>query len=431
MRYLLLVFISFFIIACGTDSPSEFKDLEENNSEIVINMNMNNVQNNTPPTTINNNVLNQLNNIRIASSLIPLSKNTELNNSAYNHAYYLNINHQVGHYESSSKQSFTGIKPVHRAIYSGYKSKMVSENLSVGQSSPYQSLKGLMSAIYHRFGFLDFDINTIGYGKENVSYVYNMGNSDLNNLCKGTSFNSNGTYYTNVCADPLFKIEASVYENELNKTINANPSYVIYPYNNEKNVTTSFYEESPDPLPTYDVSGYPISIEFNKNQYDMSNFSINSFIIYDDSNNVLDLAQDYNNSSLILSKANDINGYFSQYQFAIFPKNRLKYNTHYNVKFAYNYNGIPQNIVWGFTTEKLDNFIQYNNTDLNLNTNTKYNIYIPPLHKNNIYNRFSISCVYLSSNSAPSYEIDFYDKNTITLKISGENITSCSIQLKK
>ena len=408
MKYLLLVFISFFIISCGTASSD---NLDSKISDIK--------QNNTIDT--NSTVLNQLNDIRINSGMIALTNNSYLNSSSYNHAYYLNINHKVGHYESSIDQNFTGVNPVDRTLSVGYKSKMVSENLSVGQETEDFSLKGLMSAIYHRFGFLDFDINTIGYSDVNVTYVYNMGNSDLNNLCKGTSFNSSGTYYTNVCADSTFKIEANTYSSELNKTINANPPYVIYPYNNEKNVITSFYEETPDPLPSYDVSGYPISIEFNKNQYDMSKFSVNNFIIKNENDVLLELAVDYKDGNSILSEANDRNNHITYYQFAIFPKNRLDFDSNYTVEFSYAYEGISKNITWGFKTEKLDNFIQYNNTDLNLDTNTKYYIYIPPVNENDIYNRFSLSC----SNNL--IDIDFFDLNT--LKISGDNISSCTLSL--
>jgi len=408
MKYLLLVFISFFIISCGSSSSD---NLDSNNSPV----NQNNI------IDTNSRLLNQLNNIRINAGMIALTNNKYLNSSAYNHAFYLDTNNKVSHYESSNDKNFTGVKPVDRTNAVGFKSTMVSENLSVGQATEESSLKGLMSAIYHRFGFLDFSINTIGYGKENVSYVYNMGNSDLNHLCEGTSFNSSGSTYVGVCVDSSFKIEASVYENKLNKTINANPSYVIYPYNNEKNVTTSFYEETPDPLPSYDVSGYPISIEFNKNQYDMSKFSVNNFIIKNENDVLLELAVDYKDGNSILSKPNDINNHISYYQFAIFPKNRLNFNTNYTVEFSYTYEGVSKNIIWGFKTEKLDNFIQYNNSTLNLDRNTKYNIYIPPVNKNDIYNRFSLSC----SNNL--IDIEFFDLNT--LKISGYKTSSCTLSL--
>ncbi len=418
MRYLLLVIFSFFIISCGETTP-----IDTNNNPYV-------------PTSdiIDNNIsaLNMLNYIRVNAGMVALSNNSYLNNSAYNHAKYLDKNHLVGHYESDQYSYFTGVKPSNRTTYVGFKSTVVSENLSVGQSSEYYSLKGLMGAIYHRFGFLDFSINTIGYGKENLTYVYNMGNSDLNTLCEGTSYEQSGSYYEEICSDKSFKIKASIYESEENKTINSNPSYVVYPYSNEVNVTTAFYDETPDPLPHYDVSGYPISIEFNENEYNMSKFSINSFIIYDDNNNVLDLAADYNDSNTILSKINDNNIiYFNDYQFAIFPKNRLEYNKHYNVEFSYIYNGESKLIKWGFTTEKLDNMITYNNTTLNLNTYTKYYIYITPKDKNDVYNRFSISCSYSSNSPSPKYEIDFFDKNTISLKVSGDNVYSCDLTLNK
>jgi hypothetical protein len=409
MRYLVLVIFSFFIISCGSSSTSD--DLSSN----------------IPPSlNTNYSIINQLNNIRVNAGMIALSNNNYLNDSAYNHAYYLDKNNFVSHYESDKYPYFTGVTPSNRAVYAGFKSTIIGENLSVGQDSEYFSLKGLMSAIYHRFGFLDFSINTIGYGKQNLSYVYDMGNIDLNNLCYGDSFEERGrSYYINVCADATFKIETNIYDDTKDKTINANPSYVVYPYANELNVTTSFYDETPDPLPTYDVSGYPISIEFNKNKYNMDSFSINSFIIYDDNNNVLELAADYKDSNTILSKENDINNiYFNDYQFVIFPKNRLEYNTHYNVEFSYIYNGETKLIKWGFTTEKLDNMITYNNSTLNIESNKKYYLYIPPEDKNDIYNRFSTTCIYYAN-----VDMEFFDKNTLSVNILSSNSNMCTISL--
>jgi len=426
MRYLFLVFISFFIISCGTtdeNSTTKTSSLNSNDSA-------SNLTNTIEENVYSSSVIDDLNQLRINSGMIALNTNEYLNKSAYNHALYLDINNYIGHYEDEDYKKFTGRTPADRAVNSGYESRVVSENLSVGQLTESLSLKGLMGAIYHRFGFLDFKINTIGYEKVNQSYVYNMANSDLNNLCYGNSYDEHDSYYIYVCKDTSFKIEVSTYNYELNKTINSNPSYVIYPYANQENVPTSFYDETPDPLPSYKVSGYPISIEFNENQYNMDKFSIKSFIIYDENNNPLELAADYKDSDTILSATNDTNSHFNSYQFAIFSKDRLKYNTHYNVKFTYTYDGKDKEILWGFTTESLTNIVNYQD-DLTLKANTSYNIYIKPENKDDIYTTSYISCSYSGDASEPTYHLNYYDNNTLSLNIEGSSLVKCDLYLNK
>ena len=425
MKYVVYIFIISVFIGCGSSSTNTSDDNKTDTNKttpIIIPIKISNENNKT--------ILDKINVLRVASGMVKLTSNNELNISSYNHALYLDSNNISGHDENNTKQNFTGVNPVDRTIISGFKSRLISENLSVGQDSEDLSLKGLMSAIYHRFGFLDFNINTIGYGSVDKTYVYNMGNSDLNLLCNDGNYTGNNAYTYNVCSDTSFRIESNIYNNKLNQTRNANPSYVIYPYNNETNVTTVFYEESPDPLPTYGVSGYPISVEFNKNEYNMSNFSINSFIIYDNDNNVLELASDFNDSNNILSKVNDINLHLDEYKFAIFPKNVLDYNTKYKVEFSYNYIGTTKLIQWNFTTENLPNLIIYNNNGITMQTNILYNIYIAPSSKIDTFNSMNISCSY-SGNIAPSYVNNFYDANTISLKISGDNISTCTLTVNK
>jgi len=374
-------------------------------------------------------IIKQINKLRVNSSMSSLSVNKNLNLSALNHAKYLDELHMSGHNETNTNAlNYTGEKPSNRVIYAGYKSTKVSENLSVGQKSEDLSLDGLMSAIYHRFGFLSFSINEIGYAKVNNTYVYNMGNSNINTLCNKNSFNKPGKYIYNICDNSSFRIEKNVYDDAINKVINKNPQYVIYPYKNQTNVTPVFFEEIPDPLPTYQVSGYPISIEFNKNDFNMSNFILNSFILKDSNNDIVNLIE-HNNSSDIMSKQNDINNHFNKYQFAIFPEKRLNFNSTYNVNFDYTYEGNNYTINWNFTTKSLNNLIVYNDTTLDISLDKTYFIYLQPIDKNDIYTKISTSCSY-SSNGSVKSNVSFYDKNTIKLNISGKEVIQCRFILK-
>lgn len=376
----------------------------------------------------NQTIISKLNYLRNQSGMISLKDNLNLNISSLNHAKYLVELNQNGHYETNTSAiNYTGYAPLNRALYAGYKSKKVSENVSVGQLSEDLSLDGLMSAIYHRFAFLDFDIDEIGYGKEEKAYVYNMGNSYINRLCGEGNFTSSGTYYYNVCEQSSFRIEFSKYDSALNTTINRNPTYVIYPYINETNVTPVFYEESPDPLPNHNVSGYPISIEFNKNNFNMNNFTLNSFVLKDSNSNIIDLIEQ-NNFIDIMSKINDINTKFTDYQFAIFPNKRLEYNSTYSVSVDYTYEGNTHIINWNFTTKVLPNLIKYDDANITIELDKEYYLYFEPIDSNDIISSYSIGYTYQGVNNIAITK-SLYDKNTIKIKISGDAIRSAKITL--
>jgi len=369
--------------------------------------------------------LDLINQFRIDSGLNKLSLNDELSLSSLNHAKYLIENDISSHDEvNSNAQFYTGFAPADRAIYTGYNSRFVLENLSTGQKDVANSLDGLMGAIYHRFAFLDFNVDLIGYGIENDAYVYNMGNSYLNTLCNANSFSGYGQYYTNVCADESFRIEKSIYDDTKKILNNSNPSYVIYPYDNQKDVTPVFYQESPDPLPNHDVSGYPISVEFNENDYDMSLFTLNHFTLTNSDGRDIDLISHSGDSLNIMSQTNDSNKKFTQFQFAIFPEQRLEYNTSYDVVFSYDYNNSSNIIEWSFTTKSLENLIKFNNSDVTINSDVSYNIYFEPSSNTELINNISSSC-----SSTIDIDYTFYDNNTLSFHLSGNSGDYCYIDL--
>ncbi len=138
--------------------------------------------------------LKQINKIRQQAGMTPLVYSSALTKSSQNHANYLSRYVSNGspkinmHKENSSLAGFSGEQAWDRAERIGYPSKAVKENISAGNKNIETSLDGLMSGIYHRFTFLDFLIDTIGYGVATgrsgySSYVYNMGRKDLEKVC--------------------------------------------------------------------------------------------------------------------------------------------------------------------------------------------------------------------------------------------------------
>ncbi len=122
---------------------------------------------------------------------MPLFHHSELlTESAANHVHYLNANpvnstdYLDYHHQLPGRIGFTGVKPSDRALHVGYPSRKVSENISTGSATSYSgSISSLMSAIYHRFGFLDFTVDEIGIARDDTIFVYDMGNRQLSRIC--------------------------------------------------------------------------------------------------------------------------------------------------------------------------------------------------------------------------------------------------------
>ncbi len=138
--------------------------------------------------------LEQVNQYRQAVGLNTLSSSQALNRSAKNHADYLshieqeNIKSmQDAHGEIRGNAGFTGKTVRERTQVENYPHHSVSENISLGNLDELSSTELLMSGIYHRFGFLNFLIDEMGVGISKKVYVYNMGRSDLSQICRHPS----------------------------------------------------------------------------------------------------------------------------------------------------------------------------------------------------------------------------------------------------
>ena len=98
--------------------------------------------------------LDYLNSLRTNAGMPAFTSDDQLEASAKNHSKYMQTNNIFSHGEDSTKSGYTGDYASNRAIFAKYKNKGVSENISARQASVEDSIDGLMSAIYHRFGFL-------------------------------------------------------------------------------------------------------------------------------------------------------------------------------------------------------------------------------------------------------------------------------------
>lgn len=359
------------------------------------------------------NAFNMVNDYRQIAGMTAFEENSYLDAAAYNHSHYMAINNLYGHYEDSSLPGYTGYSPSDRAYYVGYLSS-VTENFSFGTLSYHnykESVSGLFSAIYHRFGFLSFDRDEMGVGvdsnNQNSFYTYDMGNSLINALCGGDSFNGYGEYIYGVCKDYNFKIEVNNYLNAIDSIKAQNPPIVIWPPKESNFTEPVFYEEYPDPLPNQSVSGYPVSISFN--DYYFQNIIVKSFTLKDfETNETI--------NTKLMDKESDPNGEFSENEFAIFPLERLKWGGVYKAEVVYEINGTEHTLSWCYETKDYPykRYTITSDTTLKVMPKTKYMLYIKPQDENDKITGFG------TSSNIP-YDIGFIDNNTLYFETNESN----------
>ncbi len=356
-----------------------------------------------------------LNKLRVSAGLTELAPNSLLQQSAFNHANYLADNFQGGHFETEGVSGFTGVEPKDRTSQVGYHSLTVSENVSANNSNSTDSIDGLMSAIYHRLGFLDLVNDEVGIGIAHVSkpnsysaYVYNMGNSQYNALCQGDAFTGAGSYYLEVC-QPNINLDAVAFDAVTQQAQGNNPTLVLWPVEGDNKVLPAFFEESPDPLPDYSVSGYPISIQFNPLNF--TTVKLNEFKLYQDVDNV------EVKPTRLLNNQTDPNSNLTELQFALFPLTRLEWNTAYRVEAKYVSGEEEKTLVWRFKTRSLGVpffTLSGNGEKLTVPTTAEFAVYVPPTDKWS-----EIGALNYSFSKGLTVDTNFVDMNTLIIKLSG------------
>ncbi len=290
-----------------------------------------------------------LNSLRQKAGLGSFYGNEKLQTAAAAHAIYLAKNGRDGHEEVMSLPGFTGENPTSRALAAGYSSRLVTENLSANNIDFKDSVDGLFSAIYHRFAFLDPLMDEIGVAFAQDSsgrriYVYDMGNYRLNGLCSGESFKGFGRYITGICADNEKRLRYSEYKKALRSNGGSSPKIVVWPYNGQEDVPPAFYEEVPDPLPDFSVSGYPISVIFNLE--DDKKAKVTTFRLYDEKSVEVPV--------MVMDAKSDPNLHLKSNQFAIFPLKRLEYAATYRAELHYILDDRAEVKEWSFKTRDFE-----------------------------------------------------------------------------
>jgi uncharacterized protein YkwD len=379
--------------------------------------------------------LHYLNALRNHTGLISLKSNATLTKAATSHAKYLIRHQKTGHFEKKGKKYYTGKSPSQRVLKAGYASAVVMENVSTNTDTETASIDTLFAAIYHRFVFLNFDKDEIGIGvaatkkKKHVkkTYVYDLGASSLVKLCKKHYTLKNGMYYVKgVCIDTQKMIPQNIFDKEKSSIALQNSKIVLYPYPGQKEVSPAFYNESPDPLPKYDVSGFPISVQFNPVL--VKYVKLKSFKLYDAQGHKLRKIK-------IIQAKNDPNHIFTKFEFALMPLARLEFESTYTVHFEATVDGKDIVKKWQFSTQTFKERvyrISKNSRILDVNSGESIILYMAPNHRKDLLKNYRLrgeaKATFLDQNTlkihfpksrySSKVSLSFGDKRRVTFKVT-------------
>ena len=387
LKFLLLLGVAFLLISCEK-TPNNLKEPLKTTSGFLI----------------YDDPLGYLNNIRSKSGLNYLKQNEILDAAALNHAKYVVLNSVMLHDEIVGKDGFTGENPTKRAEFVGYNSS-IRENISFNADDLQNAIDGLMSAIYHRFAFLDFSIDEIGiaYFKndKDASYTFEMGNSALEKFCNiNKNDEGDGKFILGMCKNKALKMKLGKFENAT--AINGVP-FVYFP--NSEPAQAFFSNEIPNPTPECKITANPISIEFSKFTKPVK---MESFKIYKNGTELTD--------TKILDKRTDPNGILNDRQFVLFSKNVFEFDSEYEVKFDYTQNNERKIHAWKFKTQspKFDYFIARDGDNLGVMPDRFYDIFIRPKNCNDLLESYKASSSFMNKP-----EISNPHTNTLRVKLSG------------
>ena len=237
------------------------------------------------------------------------------------------------------------------------------ENLSLNTIDQKKSIDNLFSAIYHRFVFLNLDKDEIGLGeystkkkrKVKYSYVYDLASSQISKLCQKSYQMVQGRYYMkNICSKNAKMVPQTLVNEAVDIIRRKNRAVILYPYAGQTDIWPAFYNESPDPLPKYKVSGFPISVQFNP--ANTKRVELTSFRLYNEEGKEIKKIK-------ILQKKNDKNRIFTDLEFALMPLARLEFDTRYIAVFEAKVDGSKVKKQWSFRTRKFKEKLYRINTN--------------------------------------------------------------------
>ncbi|HKL78201.1 MAG TPA: CAP domain-containing protein [Gammaproteobacteria bacterium] len=308
-----------------------------------------------------------LNCLRQRTGLTGLEAAPALTRAAQNHADYLVTNGITGHEEDPELRLFTGEWPLDRARETGYDAYWDVAEVIAYRPEPQTALDGLLSAIYHRLGLLRLDAGEVGM----ATATTNSGTGPEAAFVALTANPAMGENCEPVAADPV-KLDCSPdYQTTRTEPMTVQPQWVAWPPPEGAGIPPAFFEETPDPLPDYSVSGYPVSLQFNPTK--VGEVTVNELRLRRDGEPVAFITA--------MDKGNDPNQVLSGHQYAWFPRKRLAWGADYEVTAEVVMDGELKTLEWSFATRELPGPVHTVDSDtatVSVASGKRVNLYLPP-----------------------------------------------------
>lgn len=251
----------------------------------------------------------------------PFTRNARIDAAAQGHSNYQRTNNIISHEQTAGQPGFTGRYVNERLVGAGY--NLPADNYAYGEvisstsdTSGFKAAEDLIAAIYHRFLIFEPMFKEAGSGAATVP----------NGL----------TYFTTNFATL-----------GLNGGLQSG-NVVLYPFSGQQRVPVNFLSdnESPDPVPSRNEVGYPISVHANI----VSTVRVQSFTVRPRGGSVLPV-------QLLVGVANQqvpgqtADPHTPTSAASIIPLAKLAPGTTYDVQFSGSVDGTSVNRNWSFTTQ--------------------------------------------------------------------------------
>jgi hypothetical protein len=229
--------------------------------------------------------------------------------------------------------------------------------------------------------------------------------------------------YQRVCDERPVEVRSEYLGELAGQRYRAAPRYVVWPPDRSSEIPPAFFEEQPDPLPDRQVSGYPVSIQFNPGW--ANEIQLRDFALFEN----LDGEWQRLNNTRLLSAGSDPNGRLDKGQFALFSLDRLRWDREYLAVMLAEVNGKTEQIEWSFTTQRpAERLVELGHSDqtLVLAGDKDTALYLPPTAAK----PHTVTALRSRYNSATLLKLWAIDANTLGVRIGGQSCRPVYIELE-